>query len=189
MSKKLYFEHLKNFITSEGYWSTEDCKAIAEDIINKTKAKAMLEIGFNIGYSASVWIESGIENLYIIDINYHKDTELALQAVNNRYPNTVEWLLTDSTSQIAKNWQIPSVDISFIDGGHSYSVCLSDSLLSIEKNADWLVYDDVIERHENGIWSVLEQLESEEKIELICSYKMPWIQDNESYIVLAKVIK
>jgi hypothetical protein len=64
---------------------------------------------------------------------------------------------------------------------------MSDSLLSIDKGAKWLVYDDVIEGHSNGIWDVITTLETEKKIELVCSYPMTWTE--QGYVVLAKVLK
>jgi hypothetical protein len=187
MHNKLYFEHLKEFTSTEGYWSTVDCIKIAEDIISKTNAKNLLEIGFNIGYSAAVWLEQDIKQLYIIDINNHKDTEQAIKATIKAYPNCLtNYLLVDSTSDAAKQWVIPKIDLAFIDGGHTYEICMSDSLLSINKGAKWLVYDDVIENHSNGIWKTITELEDKNIIELECSYPMTWV--GEGYVVLAKVV-
>lgn len=187
MSNKLYFAHLKNFTSTEGYWSTTDCVLVAQDIIKRTNAVSMLEIGFNIGYSSAIWLEAGIQELYIIDINNHKDTHAALLSTQNTYATKhIRYLLADSTSDKAKNYTIPDIDIAFIDGGHTYDICLSDSYLAINKGAKWLVYDDVIEEHQNGIWSVIASLEEENKIELICSYPMNWV--GQGYVVLVKVI-
>ena len=47
-------------------------------IYNKYKVKSILEIGFNIGYSASMWLEFDPDKkstLTSIDIGIHKDTE------------------------------------------------------------------------------------------------------------------
>jgi predicted O-methyltransferase YrrM len=187
MNNKLYFEHLKNFSSTEGYWSTSDCSTVAKDIILKTKASSLLEIGFNIGYSASVWLENGITELYVIDINNHKDTESAILSTRDFYNIPITYLLDDSTSQASKDWNIPKVDMAFIDGGHTYDIALSDSILAVSKGADWLVYDDVIENHQNGIWKAIEELESKNIIELECSYPMTWV--GEGYVVLAKVLQ
>lgn len=188
MSDKLYFKHLKDFSSTEGYWSTSDCVAVAKDILNKTNAKNMLEIGFNIGYSAAIWLEAGISTLAIIDINNHKDTEAAIKNTITEYAHKdINYILADSTSETAKTWQISNRDIGFIDGGHTYEICMSDSYLAISKGAEWLVYDDVIENHNNGIWNTVTELEEKNIIELECSYPMTWIGDG--YVVLAKVVK
>lgn len=187
MSDILYFEHLKDFNTTEGYWSTTDCSKVAKDILERTKASSMLEIGFNIGYSASVWLESGISTLAIIDINSHKDTKNAILATEKKYSSKqLIWLLENSTSELAKNWVIPDIDMAFIDGGHTYEICMSDSLLSINKGAKWLVYDDVIENHRNGIWETITELEDKNIIEIVRSYPMTWT--GEGYVVLTKVV-
>jgi hypothetical protein len=187
MLNKLVYDHLKDFSSTEGYWSTTDCNLVAKDILSKTNALSLLEIGFNIGYSASVWIENGIQHLYVIDINNHIDTEKAILSTRDFYNVPIEYILEDSTSDTAKNWNIPKIDMAFIDGGHTQEISMSDSLLSISKGADWLVYDDVIENHENGIWKTIEELENTGSIELVCSYPMTWV--GNGYVVLAKVLK
>lgn len=187
MVDKLYFEHLKNFSSSEGYWSTTDCIEVAKDILKVTKSKAMLEIGFNIGYSASVWLDAGIETLAIIDINTHRDTYAAILATNEAYPQkNITWLLKDSTSEEAKNWTLPDIDIAFIDGGHDYATCMSDSLLSITRKAKWLVFDDVIESSNNGVWQVISNLEKNKKISIENKYPMTWVGNGN--VVLSKVL-
>jgi predicted O-methyltransferase YrrM len=184
---KLQYDHLRHFTSSEGYWSTIDCITVANSIISITKASSMLEIGFNIGYSAATWLQSGIKTLYIIDINYHADTEKALHATKETFSDaTVEWLLANSTHQIARDWNIPAVDIAFIDGEHTYEATMSDSMLSIEKGAKWLAYDDVIENHSNGIHKAISKLEEQGLIELVQSWPMTWTE--QGYVVLAKVL-
>lgn len=187
MPKKLFFEHLKDFSSSEGYWSTTDCYDVAKDIITLTKAKSMLEIGFNIGYSAAVWLESGIDTLAVIDINNHKHTEPALKATKSAYPNkNILWLLENSTSDKAKEWSIPDVDIAFVDGGHTYDICASDSLLAISKGAKWLVYDDAIEAANNGVWRAIKELKDKNTIEVVSSYPMTWVGNGS--VILARVV-
>ena len=50
--------YLANFKSKEGYWHDRNIfREVIKDILNVTEAKNMLEIGFNIGYSASMWLE------------------------------------------------------------------------------------------------------------------------------------
>lgn len=183
----LYFEHLKDFKSNEGYWSSGDCVVIAKDILAETSATSMLEIGFNIGYSASIWIESGVTNLIVFDINRHPDTYQALRATAQRYKEqaTVKWWLGDSKDRQAYELYLDPIDICFIDGEHSYYGALNDSWLGIHYGAKWLVYDDVIENHENGIDSVIKKLISEGAIEQVKSYPMTWTEQGN--VVLCKV--
>lgn len=185
---KLYYEHLKDFSSTEGYWSNEDCIKVARDILDTTKAKTMLEIGFNIGYSASTWLQQGIDNLIVLDIGYHKDTLPAIKATATHY-NTkqVKWWIGDSTSEEAKELDMPNIDISFIDGEHTYRAAVSDTELSLRYGADWLVYDDVIDNHPNGIDKAINKFVDEEKIKIVNKYPMSWIGQGD--VVLCKVLK
>ena len=52
------YPHLANFNTTEGHWQDRNLfRPIIQDIYNKYNVKSILEIGFNIGYSASMWLE------------------------------------------------------------------------------------------------------------------------------------
>lgn len=188
MSDKLVYEHLKQFSTTEGHWSTTDCVTVAKDIVEITNPKTMLEIGFNIGYSAATWLDLGVENLIVLDIGYHRDTLPAIRATAKHYSTKkVLWWIGDSTSEEAKELDMPKIDLSFIDGEHSYRAAMSDSLLSIDYGADWLVYDDVIEYHSNGIDSAIRELVSTNKIEIVKRYFMSWVGQGE--VILCKVLK
>jgi hypothetical protein len=59
-------------------------------------------------------------------------------------------------------------------------------MLSIEKGAKWLAYDDVIENHSNGIHKAISKLEEQGLIELVQSWPMTWTE--QGYVVLAKVL-
>jgi predicted O-methyltransferase YrrM len=183
----LNFEHLKSFNSSEGYWSTTACVSVARDVLDVTEASSILEIGFNIGYSTSVWLELGVSRMGIIDINNHEDTVPALHAVKSAYKDrNIIWKLCDSKSEEAKTLK-GSYELAFIDGEHSYEAAYKDSLLSIEYGCKWLLYDDVIEEHSNGIYEAISNLEEQGKIEIVKSYFMSWT--GAGYVVLCKVIK
>jgi predicted O-methyltransferase YrrM len=182
------FNHLKEFTSTEGYWSSTDCVEIAKEVINITKAQSLLEIGFNIGYSASMWIEAGISNLVIIDINNHRDTLPAIRATAQNYKDIskVSWWIGDSKSEEAYELDLPKIDMCFIDGEHSYNAALNDSWLGIHYGAKWLVYDDVIENHVNGISEVISYLERIKAIEVVKTYPMTWTEQGS--VVLCRVL-
>lgn len=181
----LSFKHLESFTSTEGYWSTIDCQLVARDILDTSEANSILEIGFNIGYSSSVWLELGVKKLGIIDINNHEDTVPALYAVKEAYKDRkIDWKLCDSKSEEAKTLK-SSYELAFIDGEHSYEAAYKDSLLSINYGCKWLVYDDVIENHSNGIYEAITKLEEEGQLEIVKSYFMTWT--GAGYVVLCKV--
>lgn len=180
----LQFEHLKSFNSIEGYWSSSDCVDIATSIIETTGATSMLEIGFNIGYSASIWIEAGIKELIVIDINRHKDTYPAILATAKNYRDScnIKWWLGDSKSTDAYELDVPKIDMCFIDGEHSYEGALNDSWLGIHYRAKWLIYDDVIENHVNGIDKAINSLVTKQAIQVVNKYKMTWTEEGSVYL-------
>jgi predicted O-methyltransferase YrrM len=182
---KLNFAHLKDFSSYEGYWSTIDCLEVSEDILNTTGAKSIIEIGFNIGYSAACWLENGATELFAVDIGTHKDTLAALQNTKDFYNRAkIGWVICDSKK--VDSAILPKADLVFIDGEHSYEAVISDSKLAFKTGAKWLVYDDVIPNHENGIYKALETLEQENKLYFIKTYPMTWT--NQGHVVLAGAI-
>jgi predicted O-methyltransferase YrrM len=188
MYSPLKYDHLAQFSSTEGYWSTEECVHIVEDILSYTKAKTMLEIGFNIGYSASTWLRSGIEHLVILDIGRHSDTLSAIRATALHYkPKKVQWWIGDSTSAQARDLDLPDIELAFIDGEHSYKAALSDSYLSMHYGARWLVYDDVIEFHSNGIDQAIRELEASDTIRVVKRYPMTWVGQGD--VVVCEVVQ
>lgn len=188
MSNKLYFKHLEGFTTTEGYWSGIDCVTLAKEVLDITKAKTMLEIGFNIGYSASTWLQEGIDNLYIIDINNHKHTLSALNATKEHYKDkNIQWWLLDSKSKEAHDIVLPTIDIAFIDGEHSFAGITNDCNLALNAGASWLVIDDYLHRGVNGIVEVIDDLVEKNVLQIVKKYPMTWIGQAE--VVLCKVVK
>lgn len=188
MSNKLYFKHLENFNTTEGYWSGKECVTLAREVLDITKAKTMLEIGFNIGYSASTWLQEGIDNLYIIDINNHKDTLSALNATKEYYKDkNIYWWLLNSKSKEAHEIALPTIDIAFIDGEHTFEGITNDCALAISAGASWLVIDDYLRLGANGIVEVIDDLVEKKVLQVVKRYPMTWIGQAE--VLLCKVVK
>lgn len=187
MSEHIKIKHLEQFSSSEGYWYGVECNAIAKDILEKTKAKFMLEIGFNIGYSAAMWLSNGIESLRIIDINNHPDTLPAIEATIAAYPEKdIGFWLMDSKSSDAYELDISEADIAFVDGEHTYSALMSDTDLCLKNKVDWIVYDDVHEYETHNLYSAIKQLEAHKKIKIVAKYPMTWY--NGGFVYLTKVL-
>lgn len=182
----LIYKHLETFTTTEGYWNDKECLNIAKDILNVTKGKNLLEIGFNIGYSSAVWLESGIETLYIIDNNRHSDTVKAIQSTIDTFKakNIKSWLL-DSASQEAHQLIFENLDIIFIDGDHSESGIKNDLKLAFNTGAKWVVIDDYVAAGVNGIYEYVNKLLVEKKLTLIKKYECTWI--GQGFILLCKI--
>lgn len=137
--------HLSKFTSSEGYWHDVNMfESTIKQILTTTNAKNMLEIGFNIGYSASMWLNANnnqLDSLVSVDIGMHKDTLEASEAVKNKYKDRFTFILSDSTK--AKDVLVDyKFDIAFIDGAHDYNGVIADIEMCVELGIPYLIFDD-----------------------------------------------
>ena len=104
----------------------------------------MLEIGFNIGYSASMWLEFDVNKslkLTSVDIGKHKDTEAAARAVKALHSDRFEFILCDS-KKVKPQLLNKYFDLAFVDGDHGHEGVISDVNLCLDLNIPYLVFDD-----------------------------------------------
>ena len=93
-------------------------------------AKNILEIGFNAGHSAEVFLRANpLCSVTSFDIGFGDHLELGKNYIDINYPDRHTLIRGDSTLTIPeyiKNEPNKKFDILFIDGGHSYEVALAD---------------------------------------------------------------
>jgi cephalosporin hydroxylase len=139
------YPHLANFSSREGYWHKRDIfRPVIQDILTKLKPETMLEIGFNIGYSASMWLEFDPDQklkLTSVDIGIHKDTLKAAEAVKNLHPERFNFILSDS-KKVKPQIEDKIFDVAFIDGDHSATGVASDIRLCLDLKIPYLIFDD-----------------------------------------------
>lgn len=170
--------YLEPFKSTEGYWHKEDIfKEAIQDILSISKPKYMLEIGFNIGYSATMWLHhSTIFNTQLtsVDIGWHNDTIKASIAVQERYPERFEFILSDSRKVDLPN---NKYDLVFIDGDHGKDGVLSDINLAVNLNIPYLVFDDwhIDDNYSSQINGVKITCDQHTDISLIKVYDIPSI--------------
>jgi predicted O-methyltransferase YrrM len=91
--------------------------------------KNILEIGFNAGHSADLFLNTNTMcNVLSFDIGEHEYVKVAKEFIDNTYPNRHTLVLGDSTKTIPKYETDIKYDLIFIDGGHSYEVAKADLL-------------------------------------------------------------
>lgn len=140
---------LNDFSSDEGYWGSDNVhpytfQAIIKDIYERHQPKSILEIGFNIGCSATMWLEwDESEQVFLqaIDIGKHKHTEAAAAKVKDKYgEHRFDFLKSCSTQA----WGLldREFDMGFIDGDHNTQVVENDINLCIDRGAKILVFDD-----------------------------------------------
>ncbi len=170
------YQHLANFKTTEGHWQDRNIfRPIIHDFYNKYNVKSILEIGFNIGYSASMWLEFDPDKkstLTSVDIGLHSDTVKASEAVKNLHGDRFSFILSDS-KKVKNQLKGQIFDLAFIDGDHSRTGVASDIRLCIDLQIPLLLFDDYWTYSEsNGIREVCEQFVEMKKLSLIKVYDL-----------------
>ena len=114
---------------------------LIEEIIDITKPKTILEIGFNIGFSAVHWLELSKAKLVSIDICRHNDTLPASKVISKLYSKRFEFINCDSTV-VYPQIKDRKFDLIFIDGNHFLPGPISDLFMSYALGAPWVLVDD-----------------------------------------------
>lgn len=122
------------------------------------KPKLMIEIGFNIGWSASMWLTLSETKLISIDISTRQNTEKAAESLKNLYPDRFEFILSDSKSvlPILKKRNIKP-DLVFVDGDHTIEGVDNDARVAIELGAPFIFFDDWLPRYGPGTAPAVEK--------------------------------
>jgi len=170
------YPHLADFKTTEGHWPDRNVfRPLIQDIYAQYSVQSILEIGFNIGYSASMWLEFDADKkstLTSVDIGIHKDTEKAAAAVKNLHKDRFSFILSDS-KKVKAQLKDKLFDIAFIDGDHSDTGVDSDIRLCIELQIPYLLFDDYwTSNDENGIRKICELYVKRNKLSLVKVYNL-----------------
>jgi len=110
-----------------------------QDICSITKPTNILEIGFNRGNSALMWLENSNANLTSLDI---KDSPNSVRYLKSTYGDRFTFYKMDSAQILAYNLRVTTYDLIFIDGDHSYEAVKLDAENSIKLNTKYIVFDD-----------------------------------------------
>jgi predicted O-methyltransferase YrrM len=112
-------------------------------ICEKVQPKAILELGFNRGASAIMWLENSKATLHSIDIKIKEEVESSLNCIQAMYPDRFTYtcidhaLLLDMIEELKDKY-----DLIFIDGDHSYEAIYRDTKNSIQLNPKFIAFDD-----------------------------------------------
>jgi len=127
---------ITTFLNNRGFHSFEGycqlCPQQVEDLIiltNKPNLNVM-EIGFNAGHSAEIFLQNNKELILTsFDLGEHDYGKPAKEYIDATYPNRHNLILGDSRTTIPiylQNNKDTKFDIIFIDGGHAYEISNAD---------------------------------------------------------------
>lgn len=97
-------------------------------LIDNTNIKTAMEIGFNAGHSAEIFLDTNLSlHLTSFDLGAHDYVTVAKEYIDKTYPSRHTLILGDSTQTIPAYKQT-TYDLIFIDGGHDYDIAKADLL-------------------------------------------------------------
>lgn len=149
---------LTDFLKSKGVnvleGHSQQCKKEIEElqkISSKKNIRNILEIGFNAGHSAEIFLSSNPEcNVLSVDIGNHDYLPIGKKYIDLAFPGRHELLIGDSTKIIPNFDTNTKYDLIFIDGGHSFKIAFAD-IINCQKLADnntIVIMDDTVYKEE-----------------------------------------
>ncbi len=130
MSELNRFLKEKNIHFQEGF--CEQIKGQVEllkKIVNQPNIKNVMEIGFNGGHSANLFLSLNPEiKVTSFDLGEHSYVHDAKEYIDIKYPSRHTLILGDSRLTLPKFIRMNSTkfDLIFIDGGHEFDIALMD---------------------------------------------------------------
>lgn len=153
MNNLVDFYKKKNITQFEGYsQQVKEQIIFLKNIVNDESINNIMEIGFNAGHSAELFLSSNKNiNLVSFDIGSHNYVNIGKEFIDKTYPGRHKLIIGNSLDTVPEYVkEEKKFDIIFIDGGHDYHVSKNDLLncrqLSHEKTI--VILDDTMNNND-----------------------------------------
>jgi predicted O-methyltransferase YrrM len=129
---------------------SEQQNEIIEILKNNTNISKIMEIGFNAGHSAELFLENSNAYVYSFDIgtHFHQYLKYGKVYINNKFPNRHTLVFGDSMETIPrfKSKNDIKFDVIFIDGGHDYDIAYADLIncRELAHSETIVIMDDIV---------------------------------------------
>lgn len=113
------------------------------EIVEIVKPKTIMEIGFNMGWSSSLWLNLSDAKLHTCDISNKKETLIAAEILANKYGDRFVYR-NRHTLSIDIFFPVDYFQLCFIDGGHLLDDVIKDINWALELKIPHLAFDDFL---------------------------------------------
>ena len=125
------------------------------------RPKHVLEVGFNLGHSAVIWLELGVNQVTSIQNTCGAKQVQACKAIGERYGGEHRFLHTDSLNVLKDPTTYQFIagirfDLAFIDGSHERDWVKRDINLATALEIPYLLMDDYDGHHGPGVVEAVE---------------------------------
>jgi len=117
------------------------------------RPKTVLEIGFNLGHSAVMWLMLGAKYVASIEVRDDAKVRKAAAAIITRYPE--RHMLYFGSDEATFN--IGEFDLIFIDGSHDKEFVMRDINHALELRCPYILMDDYDWHHGPGVVQAVEE--------------------------------
>ena len=149
--KSLYSIYKNKLSSTNTGEMPEDSFSSIRDICDITKPKSILEIGFNRGNSALMWLLNSEASLISIDIRKKEELKSSLEVINSEFGNRFNYYTLDAYKELSfKNEWVGKFDLIFIDCWHVPIGYELETHTSLYFGSPFIAYDDYLNHKHSG---------------------------------------
>lgn len=128
------------------YHSQAHCIRPMSMAFKMVRPTSILEIGFCLGHSASIWFGLGASTVVCLENSARPETLIAAQLMSNRFGVRFNFVRRYESEIRPLHY-----DLAYIDGDHSKEGVEADIDLCRSLGIRWALFDDVLERWGPGV--------------------------------------